>query len=74
MLPFISCSGHFVLAGKGYDPTGNYPDYSAFMDWLRCYYNPEMRNLVDHDGRTMWFKVSSKVYSLLFLICFAFIL
>lgn len=44
------------LAGKGYDPTGNYPDYSAFMDWLRCYYNPEMRNLVDHDGRTMWFK------------------
>ena len=27
------------------------------MEWLQCYYNPEMRNVVDHDGRTMWFKV-----------------
>lgn len=45
------------LAGKGYDPTGNNTDYSAFVEWLQCYYNPEMRNVVDHDGRTMWFKV-----------------
>ncbi|XP_067020159.1 endonuclease 8-like 1 isoform X2 [Acropora muricata] len=44
------------LPGKGYDPTGNNSDYSAFMEWLQCYYNPEMRNVVDHDGRTMWFK------------------
>ena len=47
----------FFLAGKGYDPTGNNSDYSAFMEWLQCYYNPEMRNVVDHDGRTMWFKL-----------------
>jgi len=44
------------LPGKGYDPSGNQSDYSAFYDWLQCYYNPEMRNMVDHDGRTMWFK------------------
>ena len=44
-------------AGKGYDPSGNYSDYTAFREWLQCYYNPEMRNLVDRDGRTMWFKV-----------------
>ena len=53
LLPFLS-----FLAGKGYDPSGNHSDYSAFNDWLQCYYNPEMRNVVDHDGRTMWFKVN----------------
>lgn len=42
--------------GKGDDPAGNDSYYSAFLDWLQCYYNPEMRNIVDHDGRTMWFK------------------
>ena len=46
-----------LSAGKGYDPSGNHSDYSGFKKWLQCYYNPEMRNLVDHDGRTMWFKV-----------------
>lgn len=44
------------LPGKGYDPAGNDSNYSAFCDWLQCYYNSEMRNIVDHDGRTMWFK------------------
>ncbi|KAM7428669.1 negative regulation of nuclease [Porites harrisoni] len=44
------------LPGKGYDPSGNHSDYSGFTKWLQCYYNSEMRNLVDHDGRTMWFK------------------
>lgn len=39
-----------------YDPTGNYSDYSAFNEWRQCYYKPEMRNIVDHDGRTIWFK------------------
>lgn len=28
------------------------------MNWLQCYSNPTMTNLVDHDGRTMWFKVT----------------
>ncbi|XP_031551308.1 endonuclease 8-like 1 [Actinia tenebrosa] len=44
------------LSGAGYDPSGNHSDYSAFMNWLQCYSNPNMKNLIDHDGRTMWFK------------------
>ena len=28
---------------------------SAFDSWLQCYYNPSMRNMVDHNGRTIWF-------------------
>lgn len=39
-----------------YEPSGNYSDYSAFNEWRQCYYIPEMRNIVDHDGRTIWFK------------------
>merc|ERR1712086_380668 len=30
-------------------------DYSAFNTWLQCYYKDGMENLVDHNGRTMWF-------------------
>merc|ERR1712086_920146 len=30
-------------------------DYSAFNTWLQCYYKDGMQNLVDHNGRTMWF-------------------
>ena len=30
-------------------------DYSAFNNWLQCYYKDGMQNLVDHNGRTMWF-------------------
>lgn len=28
---------------------------ALFQKWLRCYYQPEMKNLVDHNGRTIWF-------------------
>jgi endonuclease VIII-like 1 len=27
----------------------------AFNSWLQCYYNPSMNNMVDHNGRTIWF-------------------
>ncbi len=27
------------------------------MNWLQCYENPNMNNLVDHNGRTIWFDV-----------------
>lgn len=47
----------FFLVGKGYDFAGNYFDYLVFRDWFQCYYNFEMRNIVDYDGRIMWFKV-----------------
>ena len=26
-----------------------------FQEWLQCYYQPGMKNLVDHQGRTVWF-------------------
>lgn len=42
--------------GKGYDPEK--ADYSAFEAWLQCYYVDGMRSLRDHNGRTIWFKVS----------------
>lgn len=28
---------------------------SPFSRWLQCYLNPLMRNMVDHNGRTIWF-------------------
>ena len=32
--------------------------YRQFIEsWLRCYENPSMNNLRDHNGRTIWFKV-----------------
>ena len=27
----------------------------AFNKWLRCYYQDGMQNLVDRNGRTIWF-------------------
>ncbi|XP_046581058.1 endonuclease 8-like 1 [Haliotis rubra] len=28
---------------------------NKFMDWLQCYYNPSMKNMADHNKRTIWF-------------------
>lgn len=47
----------FFLEGVGYDPSDSNSDYSLFQKWLQCYNNPEMDNLIDHDGRTIWFQV-----------------
>lgn len=44
------------LGGKGYDPEK--ADYSDFEAWLQCYYVDGMKSIRDHNGRTMWFKVS----------------
>lgn len=33
-------------------------DYSDFEAWLQCYYVDGMKSVRDHNGRTMWFKVS----------------
>ena len=43
------------LGGKGYDPEASDNDYSEFTAWLQCYYNPKMKNMVDHNGRTIWY-------------------
>ena len=37
--------------------------YRQFIElWLRCYENPSMNNLRDHNGRTIWFKVQPLIY------------
>ncbi|KAK3097271.1 hypothetical protein FSP39_008221 [Pinctada imbricata] len=43
------------LGGTGYDPEGRDPDYSKFSEWLQCYYNPNMKNMADHNKRTIWY-------------------
>ena len=43
--------------GKTVDCAVTEEDYRKFMGWLRCYENPDMNNMVDHNGRTIWFKV-----------------
>lgn len=46
------------VGGKGYDPEK--ADYSGFKAWLQCYCVDGMKSIRDHNGRTMWFKVSSR--------------
>ncbi|XP_075711288.1 endonuclease 8-like 1 isoform X2 [Rhinoderma darwinii] len=43
------------LGGKGYDP-GSSGDFTAFEQWLQCYYVPGMKTLKDRNGRTIWFQ------------------
>lgn len=49
--------------GKASDMAVSMEDYWKFVAWLRCYENPEMNNMKDHNGRTMWFKVSIKMFT-----------
>ena len=42
--------------GKGYDVDHDPEEEHAFNDWLQCYYQDGMNNLVDHNGRTIWFQ------------------
>merc|ERR1712241_365540 len=41
--------------GKGYDVEHDREEEQAFNSWLQCYYKDGMQNLVDHNGRTIWF-------------------
>ncbi|XP_019359993.1 PREDICTED: endonuclease 8-like 1 [Gavialis gangeticus] len=45
----------FHLGGKGYDPESS-DDFTAFQQWLRCYYVAGMKSLRDSNGRTIWFQ------------------
>lgn len=45
--------------GKTSETTVSDEDYQMFMNWLRCYANPSLNNLVDHNNRTIWFQVSN---------------
>ena len=42
--------------GKGYDVDHDPEEEHSFNDWLQCYYQDGMNNLVDHNGRTIWFQ------------------
>lgn len=42
------------LGGKGYDP--GHGDFTAFEQWLQCYFAPGMKSLKDSNGRTIWFQ------------------
>ncbi|GAU97751.1 hypothetical protein RvY_08991 [Ramazzottius varieornatus] len=44
--------GKFFL---GYNENSDNETYVPFRNWLRCYMKPGMKNLVDRQGRTMWF-------------------
>ncbi|XP_068243559.1 endonuclease 8-like 1 [Palaemon carinicauda] len=43
--------------GKGYnvDPDADEEEYAAFREWLQCYNQDGMKNLVDGNKRTIWF-------------------
>jgi endonuclease VIII-like 1 len=43
------------LGATNYTSEGDAKDYSAFNDWLQCYYNPRMKSIPDHNNRTIWF-------------------
>ena len=45
----------YFSGGTGYDPEGRDLDYSKFSEWLQCYYNPSMKNMADHNKRTIWY-------------------
>ena len=39
-----------------YDVDHNPDDEKVFTDWLQCYTKEGMKNLVDANGRTIWFR------------------
>nr|XP_054755852.1 uncharacterized protein LOC129261847 [Lytechinus pictus] len=44
-----------AIGAGGYTADGKASDYSDFMKWLQCYYQDGMKNMVDHNARTIWF-------------------
>ena len=58
--------------GKSSESAVTTEDYRVFTnEWLRCYENPEMSNLKDHNGRTIWFKVREYLYMYTYILCSA---
>ena len=53
--------------GKSMDCSVTEEDYHRFLEWLQCYEKPTMSNLVDHNGRTIWFKVKSMYCTLTYM-------
>lgn len=38
-----------------YDPRDDKEGFGEFLNWLQCYNQEGMNNIVDHNGRTVWF-------------------
>merc|ERR1711936_559739 len=65
MQEVLKLSDNFVGGGgyvePGMDSSGGYvvqgseKELGNFYDWLQCYMKDGMKNLVDHNGRTIWF-------------------
>ncbi|KAL8616655.1 hypothetical protein ACOMHN_031637 [Nucella lapillus] len=43
------------LGSSLYLPEDEHSDMSRFSLWLQCYYKPGMKNVADHNKRTMWY-------------------
>lgn len=43
------------LKGGGYDPWGRDKNFAIFIGWLQCYNKPEMKNMGDHNKRTVFY-------------------
>lgn len=60
----VLCNGclsfvHDIGLGKDSESAVTDEDYRAWITgWLKCYERPGMNNLKDHNGRTIWFKVT----------------
>ncbi|XP_055335199.1 endonuclease 8-like 1 isoform X2 [Paramacrobiotus metropolitanus] len=46
---------NIMKPGEGYNPKSDKEIYRPFKGWLRCYMVEGMTNLVDRQGRTIWF-------------------
>lgn len=44
------------LKGGGYDPWGRDKNFAIFLGWLKCYNKPEMKNMGDHNKRTVFYQ------------------
>lgn len=44
------------LEGDGYDLQDRADKTKSFNCWLQCYYQKGMKNMADHNGRTIWFR------------------
>ena len=46
-----------VELGKTESSSVTEEDHTTFLQWLRCYNNPDMSIMKDKFGRTIWFHV-----------------
>lgn len=60
----LNASSHLLLfffffwylpEGDGYDLQDRADETKSFNCWLQCYYQKGMKNMADHNGRTIWF-------------------